>query len=582
MSLTLKAFATLARSLPGATDDEIIAVAKQAGGAVVEAAQPVVKKAAQSVQDILSGADFGILSAANPMGSVLPEADNLARHTSLLGRVRELGFEPLEQRGVYGAAPETSLLVPGLTADLTKQLGREFEQAAVISGQGWHRLADDATFPRLRLDYDQAAEDYYSELVDPVSGQSLRYQMQFPEEAYGAPPSAAPSAPSGGSDQIEALSPSPDSSTLDEISNPAPLLISLPPKLVKGLGSLAKALQKTDQPGVYVLHPQARDRVAQLLEIGQKLPKQSNWEGMPPELLEAFDGDEVAAKRWAQMWGATSPGTSAAVTNREALSANLFAIERPGELMTVEQARAMDPVITMAGSKVPNINNAIQGKRLSKPKVDRMGRFMVGEQGVIPIDVHTLYGMGAKSNVYDREVPALRAKIVKAEGLPLRGGLNAEDIYSRVENALRTTLDDLAPGAVQNATFAQFWEGVRFAKGLKHQGGPIDLLRKKGLLEKAAMLDPGRLKKVLKTAGWTAGAAAAVLRAVEAEAQQVGPRAGAEGPERPLDDPRSPRPAVKEWAQGKSRETDITLPGESSKAKTAAPMNRRVSRPSKD
>jgi hypothetical protein len=491
-----------------------------------------------------------------------------------------LGYEPIEQRGVYGGSPEPSYLVPGLTSDLTRQLGREFEQEAVISAGGWHRLADDATFPRQSVGFPEQVDDFYSEVTDPASGQPLRYQLGFPDEAFGPPapptvaePSGVPSAPI--SSGMEKLSPSPQDNT-------APALVRMPSQLVKGMGNLARGIRKTAEPGVYELHPQVKERVFRLFEIGSKMSKQADWSGVNEEMIAAFDGDVEAATKFFQLWGATSPNTSVPRNTQEAVSSQIFTLEKPGKLMTLHQARTLKPMkITMAGAKVPNINLALQGQPLGSPKVDRMGRFMVGEDGALPLDVHTLYGLGSKHEKFAEELPGLRAKMTKAEGLPLRGSLSEEDIYERVESALNQTLEELQPGLAHNPTFATFWEGVRAHKGLKPQGGPIDILRKKGLLKEMAMLDPGKLRAALKTAGWTAGAITAVLKASSAEAQPVGARSSrAVNPEPgPQEDRQNPRPSVREWAKGNSRETDIELPGTGNRAKTAAPMNARVKRP---
>lgn len=653
--------------MAGAADEEILAAARELGGEAVEAAAPVVKR---GVREILGEGDYGILSAANPAGKVLSAEENALRHSNLMQRLRDSGYEPLEQVGVYGGNPEPSFLVPGLTPDLTKQLGREFEQEAVISAGGWHRLADNADFPRTALDFDQTADNFYSELVDPASGQRLKYQLGFPDEAYGPP--SAPSLDTTASppasvvdDQISGAFPPSQSSTVspndllrqeaaqdlsqrypgivERLHNPrgaepaplrpttldplegtrpeparatatmlgpefqvlenrapgAPAIVRLDSKLVKGLGSLARGIQKTDMPGVYALHPQIKDRVAQLIEIGQRVSK-SDWRGVNEELLEAFGGDERQALRWAQLWGATSPNTDVGNNTMESVAMTAFNLQKPGKLISVRQAQTLTPrKITMAPSKVPNIKRALQDQPLGNPKVDRMGRFMMGEDGALPIDVHTLHGLGSKTNKFDEEIPALRAKMTRAERLPERGGLTEHDIYDRVEHALRTTLEELG-GSPVNPKFASFWEGVRHVKGLKQQGGPVDILRKKGLLKEAAMLDPKQLRDALKKAGWTAGAIAMVVRAASAEAAEnpdlkrlqleANSRMARErrDPNYPSEERLNDRDSVGTQLRRSGTPTrgrDITLPtpaARSEKARTAAPMNARVSRPKPD
>lgn len=87
-------------------------------------------------------------------------------------------------------------------------------------------------------------------------------------------------------------------------------------------------------------------------------------------------------------------------------------------------------------------------------------------------------------------------------------------MYMRYEDALKRALADIAPGRSINQVFAELWEGARAHKGLKPQGGPLDILRKHGLLQAGAMLDPERLRAALRQQGWTAPAIAGLLAAL--------------------------------------------------------------------
>lgn len=131
---------------------------------------------------------YGILSAAK---SDLSPEENAARHQQLLAALKGRGA--IEQHGVYGGGPEPSVLVPGLSPEETQAFGRQFNQEAVISSQGYHRLADGQTFPaRGPARFDPAAQDNYSEL------NGKRYQLDFPDEAYTAAPSPAAQPPAAG------------------------------------------------------------------------------------------------------------------------------------------------------------------------------------------------------------------------------------------------------------------------------------------------------------------------------------------------------------------------------------------------
>ena len=285
----------------------------------------------------------------------------------------------------------------------------------------------------------------------------------------------------------------------------------------EALGSLAKTLRPTETKAVYELVEPTVERVSDIYKIGRALPTTSNWAGSAAdELIAAFGGDREAALRWARIWGATSPNTSVPRNTQESVSALIYALEHPGQPMTVEMAQNLSQgKITMAPSKVPNLNRALTGEPLSGDKVEAMAGFMTGEPR-IPLDVHALYAVGSARDKLQPELPALRALFTGAEGLPLRGGLTETDLYLRYEDALRRALQDLVPGRSVNQVFAELWEGARAHKGLKIQGGPIDILRKKGLLEAGAMLDPERLRAALRQQGWTAGAIAGLLAALGA------------------------------------------------------------------
>jgi hypothetical protein len=144
---------------------------------------------------LVDGSDYGIVSWANP-GTELPPAENAALMQQLEAELRRRGFNPIAQRGVFGAE-EPSFLVPGMTPEMVKEVGRmgKAPQVSVISREGYHRLADDATFPARGVAFDQNVDNYYSEIQLPGHG-PVKYQMDYPEEAFGPPAtSGVPEAP---------------------------------------------------------------------------------------------------------------------------------------------------------------------------------------------------------------------------------------------------------------------------------------------------------------------------------------------------------------------------------------------------
>jgi SAM-dependent methyltransferase len=137
--------------------------------------------------------DYGIVSWGNP-GRSLSAEENAQRMAALAEQLKQEGYSPIRQKGVFDGEEE-SFLVPGMNAADAKRFGRMGEQVSVISRDGYHRLADDATFSAQGLKFDQAADNYYS-VVDLPGHGPVKYQMAFPDEAFGPPAaSGTPTAP---------------------------------------------------------------------------------------------------------------------------------------------------------------------------------------------------------------------------------------------------------------------------------------------------------------------------------------------------------------------------------------------------
>jgi hypothetical protein len=87
------------------------------------------------------------LTACNPYSRLLPDAENDARHAHLIQRLDALDFRHWPG---FGADPEgrwpgeTSVLVFGIAQQLASELGRHFEQNAIV----W---AGSEAVPRLLL-----------------------------------------------------------------------------------------------------------------------------------------------------------------------------------------------------------------------------------------------------------------------------------------------------------------------------------------------------------------------------------------------------------------------------------------------
>lgn len=92
-----------------------------------------------SLGEILSGNAsqldvFGIMTAWNPGGKIATSDYNQKANERLIHRLVKMGMNPIEIRGAYQGVPEKSFLIPGISREELIDLGREFDQAAVVFG----------------------------------------------------------------------------------------------------------------------------------------------------------------------------------------------------------------------------------------------------------------------------------------------------------------------------------------------------------------------------------------------------------------------------------------------------------------
>lgn len=141
--------------------------AKDAGwaalGALGVASEAKAVKRASAAQKAIGAADaerklrrglterFVILTPDNPQGQIVDEATNAAARQRFEARLKELGINYRSGVGGYpgeGGRPlrEQSYLLD-TDLDTAKQLGREFDQAGVLSERGYHNLGDNTIYP---------------------------------------------------------------------------------------------------------------------------------------------------------------------------------------------------------------------------------------------------------------------------------------------------------------------------------------------------------------------------------------------------------------------------------------------------
>ena len=443
-----------------------------------------------------------------------PDAEAEARLHALLARAKQAGGVNLETAGapapVTGGGPGAG---PGLGKGVRIPDWADPANASVLDSPG-------AKAMRMAGGIIGAA--------DPVA------------QVMGAAPTASVELPSGLS--------------LADLNDMKALIrsISKQPLRGKAFGDLAHTIQYAGRGAARsgALKDAAGERIAHITEIGESLPFQANWHGAEdPAMQHAFAGDQEAAKRYGRFWGATSPNTDVPRDTAESVSAQLYHLEHPDLPFTVAAARHISeptmigkqlvqpnglpfmerPIfpnseegstgaITQAGSKVPNLNTAIKGESLmSGDKVNDMSDYMQGvERGSgtpLPLDVHAIWATSGSKAKLDQQLPALK-QFMLDKGPHGLASITDRQAYLNYQGMLGDTLRQIAPEGNVGETFATMWEGARAAKGKMPQGGPIDILRKKGLLEYGAMLDPKRLREALQTAGWSAFGIAGLLKAL--------------------------------------------------------------------
>jgi hypothetical protein len=318
--------------------------------------------------------------------------------------------------------------------------------------------------------------------------------------------------------------------------------------LPAALGHLSDVLVQTETPGRYALKPEVQARIAHFLELGKSVPRQANWQGSTSdEILKAFANDKDLADIWARMVGATSAGTGVPRNTQEAVQGMRRYLMTGGKPFTEHILTTLPGgVFGLPKAKYGNMNLAQLQEMLSGDKVEAFAQLM-RDYDRIPLDRHAIYALGgvtpdeAEAKLA-RHLNPLRQYFGVLEGRPpkfksngaMYGTLTESEAYERVEQALGDTLRALDPEQPLKDVFAQMWEGVREHRGGAFQGGPIDLMGPRGLLERGAMTDPKRMLRALKmTPGkeWTPALFLAALASLADDARPPGtPPAGDASP----------------------------------------------------
>lgn len=272
-------------------------------------------------------------------------------------------------------------------------------------------------------------------------------------------------------------------------SSPLGLLGAAP---ALGAGKRLAQLLKVEGKGLK-FGPESLKDFEKALKVGME--SKADWSPLTQN-LDAFNNDSDAMRRFARIFGATSPNTSVGQNTRESLAVQKALLEGR-EKFTQKQAGNLG--VTNTGSKWQNLNRAIKGEPLASRegqpgKVEAFANLLAGQphsydSPVIPIDVYALSGVGASEPEITKAIKGVR-ELMKEGGLPSKG---YSPIYNAAADAYASALNEVAPGLDAGITFPPFWEGVRMGKGYGESPGLKSFLTEQGLLVPGGMMDAEKI-----------------------------------------------------------------------------------------
>ena len=125
----------------------------------------------------LTNTQWAVLTAWNPGKDRLSLSENKTRNEKLIARIREMGYDPVMQKGMYDAYEE-NIFVPGMTTEQAIELGKEFGQESILSPEGL--VYQDGTVNPADLGnivFNQRADNYYSQIE--IEGVPVKYQVSI-------------------------------------------------------------------------------------------------------------------------------------------------------------------------------------------------------------------------------------------------------------------------------------------------------------------------------------------------------------------------------------------------------------------
>jgi hypothetical protein len=298
---------------------------------------------------------------------------------------------------------------------------------------------------------------------------------------------------------------------IDNVTKRFPSLKAALPELEQALqseppsrGRWADSIYRDPDTGLILPTPDAIGRWARYGLYGEEIP--ANWGPLTqPGVREGFGPDPREIKLYSDLWGAISPLNDPMVNTLQANRAYARTLG-PSGFSPMEQ-----PEFARLGlglpSRRPNINRSMAGEPLSGPKVPRMSGMLQGTESLPPLDEHVTTASGGATGKWSEELPALRAKMRELTGDPFTGPAGELRLNKQLSEGLVEMWRAMYPERPPLTSMAASWEGIRSDKGIKSVGGPYDILRRLGLHEKNAMLDPDRVRGAKWPGGYISSSA---------------------------------------------------------------------------
>ena len=123
----------------------------------------------------LTNTQWAVISAWNPGDKRPGIAINRAQNEKLFSRLKEMGFEPVMQKGMYNTYEE-SIFVPGMTTEQAMEVGKEFGQESILSPEGLV-YQDGSVNPGdiSNIIFNQRANNHFSQIE--IEGIPVKYQV---------------------------------------------------------------------------------------------------------------------------------------------------------------------------------------------------------------------------------------------------------------------------------------------------------------------------------------------------------------------------------------------------------------------